>query len=143
VRKRERPFIDACAKNGTGTDRTSIESLVGGSRRPADFRTSPAAWSGPRYSFDLLLGIGLVGWSLRVETDRPCPVCGGRELAANCCCLGCDRTGRDGLIPRLTAAERAARAAKPAAADGLAGGKGKARPKMKGKGSGRSTIRSG
>jgi hypothetical protein len=74
----------------------------------------------------------VVGWTPKVEQSVPGPVCQGKYLDPLTVCIACDRSGKDGSIPRLTRAakaamEAAAKAVKPAAsANGqLAGGRGR------------------
>jgi len=133
-KRHERCFSDLRGRDGRDGGPDGIEVLVDGERLPSSYRVVATSWSGPRFPFDHVLGVNLTGWSPRVELSRPCVVCRGGHLDANCCCLACGRTGRDHMLPRPTAAERQAneralRAAK-AASDGLEGGKG-GRPKPK------------
>lgn len=51
------------------------------------------AWEGPRFGFSHLIGEGVV-WQERGED-----FCGGRSLRMDEYCLGCDRCGRDLVIP--------------------------------------------
>lgn len=86
-------------------------------------------WEGPRFTFALLLGEGAV-WSgpdslVVWDAGRKrwvCRFCGHyrRGLPVTACCLGCDRSGRDLVIPR---GKPRAELAKPKA-DGLKGGVG-------------------
>lgn len=87
------------------------------------------AWEGPRYTFALLLGEGAVWsgadslWLWHAGRKRwVCRFCGhyGRGLPLVAYCLGCDRSGRDLVIPK---GRPRAEVSKPKD-DGLRGGVG-------------------
>ena len=135
-KRHERCFSDLRGRDGRdgGLD---AEVLLDSELRPASRRVVTTPLSGPRYECTLVMGVTLVtGWTPLIESSRPCPVCGGKTLPPSCACLACLRTSYDAVLPRLTAAERAAyeraaRATKRGGGDGLSGGRGKARPKAK------------
>lgn len=72
-------------------------------RRHARART-PAKplhdWEGPRFEFSLFLGDSEI-WQGPEQAD----FCRGRKLAKHEYCLACNRSGRDNVIPRPSAAD--------------------------------------
>jgi hypothetical protein len=94
-----------------------------GERGKAAKRAEKAGeWQGPRLSFDRYLGESAIWRGPEWLGAKPCPFCRGRRLGGHEYCLGCNRSGKDGLIPHPTEAEL--RMLRRAERDGLAGGRG-------------------
>jgi hypothetical protein len=77
----------------------------------------------------IILGVG-TPWPAAVrDPAKPCVGCGGRRLSKLACCVRCDRSGIDHLLPSLTPKQPK----QPRKDDGLSGGVGKAprTPKVK------------
>lgn len=105
-----------------------IKAGVGRESTFTDLRFDVSRWEGPRFRFELLLGLGHP-WDgpdaqrVMVAGRRRCRYCGHlRRLSGGTYCLGCDRCGREAKIPRPTAAEMAR--PKVPTCDGLRGGTG-------------------
>jgi|GEM_PF-4775733 len=61
-------------------------------------------WEGPRYTFSRLVGESRT-WHGRPDKGSRCTFCNNSKLEPHEYCLGCDRCGRDEVIPKPTAAE--------------------------------------
>jgi hypothetical protein len=126
-----KPFSQIGARDGRGRFVALSPDAVDETARLVRIPLTGTVIEGGIRQFALLLGFAHA-WPPKPDGADCCPVCHGRELAENECCLWCSRTGVDSQLPRPTQRElEQMRRSSPRRGDGLAGGRGKARPGKK------------